>query len=213
MQDGDRVLTKAEWELFCVGLEVLCDLVEEDIANESDDTDTGTPAFDRLTPEQKLVLLAETARALHEPKIPTPRLTAANEAAIAAVFSMIRTELELELDTESASQQWLRPTIRQLILATCEGSDGWEEPLPEESERDPEEWGWLLEVFEDRIFWDHDFAVGDIFLDLPPEHARATMTAMGIDADYFLDVPMEPNKRGLTAAREVLDQLFDQSAA
>src|SRR5262249_44890412 len=98
MQDGDRVLTEAEWALFRTGLDLLRDSVEEDIRAETDDTDTGIAAFDRLTPEQKLALLAGTARALRDPATPAPRHTDANEGAIAAVFSMIRVELETELD-------------------------------------------------------------------------------------------------------------------
>src|SRR2546421_12228049 len=98
MQDANRVLTEAEWALFRTGLDLLRDSIEEDIRAETDDADTGIPVFDRLTPEQKLALLAETAHALRDPVVPMPHHTAVNEGVIAAVFSMIRVELEAELD-------------------------------------------------------------------------------------------------------------------
>src|SRR5581483_305273 len=79
MQDANRVLTEAEWALFRTGLDLLRDSIEEDIRAETDDADTGIPVFDRLTPEQKLALLADTAHALRDPAVPMPHHTAANE--------------------------------------------------------------------------------------------------------------------------------------
>src|SRR5262249_53337140 len=154
-------------------LDLLRDSIEEDIRAETDDADTGIPVFDRLTPEQKLALLADTARALLDPAVPMPHHTAANEGAIAAVFSMLRVELETELDIAGMKEEEEKPTeIRRLLRAVCQGADEREEPLPDETSTDAEEWGWLLEEFEGRIFWDTDFAMGDEFLDLPPDEAR-----------------------------------------
>jgi hypothetical protein len=72
MHDGERVLSDPEWYLFATGLDVLRASIEEDIAAESDDTTAGVPVFDRLTPEQMLALLAETALALRDPAVPAP---------------------------------------------------------------------------------------------------------------------------------------------
>ena len=77
----------AEWALFAAGLDLLRDFIEEDIRAETDDAETGIPVFDRLTPEQKLALLAETARALRDPTTPTPHHTAANEGGIVRVMA------------------------------------------------------------------------------------------------------------------------------
>ena len=78
MQDANRVLTEAEWSLFSTGLDLLRDTIEEDIRSETDGADTGIPVFDRLTPEQKLALLADTAQALRDPATPMPHHTAVN---------------------------------------------------------------------------------------------------------------------------------------
>ena len=97
MQDGNRALTEAEWVLFSTGLGLLWDDIEDDIINQTD-TETGIPVFDRLTPEQKLALMADAAFAMREPATPAPRHTAANEGTIAAVFENIRLLLTMELD-------------------------------------------------------------------------------------------------------------------
>src|SRR5690349_10646896 len=144
MQDGDRVLTEAEWALFQAGVALLRDSVEEDIRGERDYTDTGIPVFDRLTAEQKLALLAETVHALRDPATPAPHHTASNEGTIAAVFSMIRDQLETELDIAGMEGEDKPPDIRRLLLAVCEQSEGREEPLPDETGTDAEEWDFLL---------------------------------------------------------------------
>jgi hypothetical protein len=209
MQDGNRVLTETEWKLFRTGLDLLRDSIEEDIRTGTDEAETGIPVFDRLTPEQKLALLADTAQALCDPATSMPFHTAANEGAIAAVFSMIRGELEMELDIASMNDEEEKPIeIRQMLRAVCQESEEREEPVLDETATDPEEWGWLLNEFMDRIFWDTDFAMGDEFLDLPRDEARVKLQLYGIAPDYYLAVPDEPDKAGLTAARQTLSRLL-----
>jgi hypothetical protein len=60
-------------------------------------------------------------------------------------------------------------TMRRMLRAVGEESEGRDESLPDETATDAEAWEWLLEEFEGRIFWDADFATGDEFLDLPPD--------------------------------------------
>jgi hypothetical protein len=133
-----------------------------------------------------------------------PDHTAANEGAIAAVFSMIRVELETELDAAGMRSEDEPTEIRRLLRAVCEQTEEREEPLPDETASDAEEWEWLVEEFEGRIFWDTDFAMGDEFLDLPPDEARKKLLLLGIDPDYYLAVPDEPGQAGLIAARQTL---------
>lgn len=209
MQDDNRVLTEPEWALFSTGLEELRFTIEEDIRSQTDDTETGVPVFDRLTPEQKLALMAETTQALRDPAVPMPPHTAVNEGAIAAVFSMIRVALEMELDiARTGGEEEKMTDVRRMILAVCDDSEEREEPLPDVTSDDAEEWGWLVEEFEGRIFWDTDFAMGDQFLDLPPDEARTQLRLYGIDPDYYLAVPDEPGEAGLIAARQTLARLL-----
>lgn len=209
MQDGNRVLTEAEWRLFSTGLALLRDSIEDDIRSETDNAETGIAVFDRLTLEQKLALLADTAQALRDTATPIPHHTAANEGAIAAVFSMIRVELDTELDAASTEGEEEPTEIRRLLRAVGAESGEREEPLPDETATDAEAWDWLLEEFEDRIFWDNDFAMGDEFLDLPPDEAREKLRFMRIDSDYYLAVPDDPDEAGLIATRRTLARLLD----
>lgn len=212
MSDGDRVLTEAEWALFAAGLDVLFDFVEDDIRDHADMAEFGVSSFDRLTPEQKLALLADVARALRDPAVPTPRHTAANEGAIASVFAAIRFELDAELDVATALPDGDDEPreMRRLLLAVVEQPWEGEDPLPDISVTDVDEWDWLVEMVENRIFWDADFEMGDTFLDLPPDVARAHMELAGIDPDYFLDVPDDPGEAGLIAARQTLARMLDR---
>src|SRR4051794_35516913 len=98
MQDDDRVMNEAEWNLFRVGIEMLWDYIEDERDEEVCLSKTGVHVFDVLQPEQKLALLADVAQALHDPTIPTPQHTAANEGTIAAVFAVLRQALEVEVE-------------------------------------------------------------------------------------------------------------------
>ncbi|HEY7154895.1 MAG TPA: hypothetical protein VH575_13110 [Gemmataceae bacterium] len=206
--EGDRLLTEAEWALFRVGLNLLQDVIQQDVSNKTNDTDTGATVFDRLTPEQKLTLLAETAQALRNPAIPTPQHTAVNEGAIRAVFSMLQGELERELDSARSTDK-SSTHIRPLLRAACEGREDREEPLPEVHDTDPDAWEWLLQEVQEGIFWDDDFAMAEAFLDLPPEQVAEKLRAFGLEPDYYLAVPDEPDEAVLTTARQTLARLLD----
>src|SRR5437868_297447 len=118
MHDGNRVLTEAEWEVFRTGLDLLRDFTESDISAGEDDMDTSVPAFDRLTAEQKLALLADVASAVRQPEVPMPHHTAANEGAIMAVLVTFRDMLREEVDANEVGQT----SLRECLLAAVAGS-------------------------------------------------------------------------------------------
>jgi len=201
MQDGDRVLTEAEWKVFCTGLDLLRDFVEQDIAAEEDNDCARVAVFNRLTSEQKLVLLAEVASALRDPAIPTPVHTAANEGAIMAVLDTFHMMLRTEVEDGSKDQTSLRGILRAAVAEEVE-------KLPKLTSKKWDDWDFLCECITERILWDFDFDAGDGFLDLPPDEARAKLEMYGIDEEYFLTVPDEPNEQQLTAARQTLAKLI-----
>lgn len=211
MADGERVFSDGEWALFAPGLDRLRRDVERDLRDEAETASTGVRVFDRLTAEQKLALLAEVARALRDPGVPAPRHTAVHEGAVAAVLAVVWEGLQVELKVAGMGLD--NPTgLRRRLRAV---SDGWGEPdeaPPGLDSTDAEAWEGLFEEWEERIFWDADFAMGDEFLDLPPREARKRLRVMGIDPGYYLAEPDEPGEAGLVRARQVLAGLLGRPA-
>jgi hypothetical protein len=197
---GDRVLTPGEWALVRAGLDLACDAVEV-AAEIGSDTATGVRAFDALQPGQQLALLAMVGTALSDPNVPAPPLTAATEGALAAVIDQVRTDLEMELDGGDST------ACRRLILAAVGEVAGRVYPLPAPANRDWDEWEIVIDEIESRLLWDSDYEMGDLFLDRPPDETRADMVLHGIDPEYFLDVPDDPDHAGLEATRRTLAQL------
>jgi hypothetical protein len=201
MPGGDRILTEPEWEVFSTGLDVIRDFVEQDIAAQEDIICTGVCVFDRLTAEQKLAMLAEVASALRDPAIPSPVHTAANEGTIMAVLHTFQEMLRMEVKEGDKDQTELRGILRTAVADEVD-------PLPKLRSRKWDDWDLLCGCFIERILWDGDFDVEEGFLDLPPEAARAKLKLFGIDEQYFLTVPDEPNEQQLTAARRTLAKLI-----
>lgn len=202
MHSGKRVLTDSEWTVFQHGLGVLRDLLEEDLESPSDLPGTGVLVFDRLTTEQKFVLLADVASALRDPVVPIPELTAVNEGAVAAVINILRDLLEYELDGDRSGVKPQRTELRRTLLAVG-AEHGWEE-MPAATDADSESWAFVLDSFEDLILWDADYELADQFLDLPPDAAREIKALSRITDDYFVTTPDEPDPRRLEVARAAL---------
>lgn len=205
MNSGERVLSDTEWTVFEYGLGVLRDLLEEDLESASDIPGTGVLVFDRLTTEQKFVLLADVASALRDPAVPIPELTAANEGAVAAVINILRDLLEGELDANRSEANPPRTDLRKALLSVG-AHDGWEE-MPAATDTDSESWAFVLDSFEDLILWDIDYELADQFLDLPPDASREIKQMSGIPEDFYIASPIEPDARRLEAARVTLRRM------
>jgi hypothetical protein len=206
MEAGDRAMTAAEWGIFQLGLAELVAHIEDDLAYENDAAQTGVKVFDRLTVEQKIALLADVAEAMHDPDVPMMDLTAASEGAAEAVFVVTRALLREEIADNSDTR------MRSLLVAVAKEQDFEKVDVPSLKSRKRSDWGFLLECLEGAIFWDSDWAAGDHYLDMPPQEAKAKMEYMGIDPDYFLAIPKEPNATELKAARQKLAHLAAKHA-
>jgi hypothetical protein len=204
MHDGDRVFSDPEWAVFRTGLDLLRAQVEQDIDNRTDFATVGIAVFDRLTPEQKLALLAEVAAALCGPELPTPQLHAASEGAIMAAFVTFNDMLRAEVEMAEAG----RTDLRRLLLVAATGPEGWPGRLPKPASRNWDAWDQLYQQLIDRVFWDRDFELGDEFLDLPPEEAKCRLDLLRIDPDYYLTIPPEPDPAGLVVAKHKLAKLI-----
>ena len=200
--DGERILKGAEAQLFREALAMVVDMVRDDNEGLSD---FAAPPFDKLQPNQKLALLAYVGSALLREDQPMPNLTAAEEATVGAVFEMIRTMVEL--DIERPPEDRTSPTCRELVLAACQerGIDN----LPDDDSEDLGEWDMLVGCLSDGVLWDEDWKDSESLLDADPRASRAVKAVLGIDRDYYIAVPPDPTQQemdGICATLRALTQ-------
>ncbi len=183
--DGERILQGAEGRLFREALGMIVDMVRDD--NEGL-WQFAAPPFDKLQPNQKLAVLAQVGSALLREDQPMPRLTAALEAAVGAVYDAVRLLVEMEIDQ---TPEWREsPSWRELVLAACR-EQGIDELLDPASE-DIDEWGMLISCLTDAVLWDEDWRDSESLLDADPKAGRAVKELLGIDEDYYVAVPPDP---------------------
>ena len=230
---GDRVLDGKERSLFVHAAACLLDHLLEEAEASDPDLDlawhTGVVLFDQLDASARIVLLRDVVQALTDLVVPTPKLTAANESAIHAVFRFIRSEIEMEVECaenfleQAAGYDELNPILgfnllywRQLILAAylehrgLAGTHGSsiEENLDPACD-DLNDWNLKLESLADQILWDRDWELDEI-LDAPPELARKMKRHLRIHEDYFLALPDEPDDSQMRDAVSILRDLAEE---
>jgi hypothetical protein len=198
MQTGNRVLTPAEWSCLAIGVGYLFDQVCADVDDETDDVETGVAVFDRLTAEQKLLILADTAEALVRPEVPWPELTAVREGTVAAMFASLEFLIGLEVEMGEET------TWRRALLAAL--ADDPPDEMPAADCDDDSEWELTVECFTDRVLWDRDFDID--LADLPPEVSASIDDYLRFGDGYFSATADEPNAAALTDARKRLRKLL-----
>lgn len=196
--NGELVLRGPEAALYRAGLASLVEHI--DVIDP--EWDTGIRQFDVLRHPQKLALLAETASALFDPTVPAPALTAVREAALAAVYAHIRTEICVEIDHG-------RSEFRKLVAACVEQEGPLEpdDPLSDPACDDQAEWDAAVDALIDEVLWDADFDMESLFLDAPPEASERMKREMGIASDYYTGLPPDPTDDQLPSIRRRLEEL------
>jgi hypothetical protein len=122
---------------------------------------------------------------------------------------MVRVALELEI-TIPPGEEDASTEVRSLLLAAAVDSEERPEDLPAPTETDGEQWQFVQECIEDCILWDCDYAMGDEFLDQPPEASQELHLLAGVHEDYFTAIPRDPDVAGLVAVRQTLARLLDR---
>src|SRR5262249_52468291 len=145
---------------------------------------------------------------LRDPAVAMPHHTAANEGTIMAVLESFRDMLggEVEVNVKGHTR------LREVLLAAVGGSGDRSGHLPDLTSQNWGDWDELSDCIVDELVWDHDFAMGDQFLDRPQNESRRLLESAGIDPDYYLETPPEPTERGLTNARRTLARLLGLGA-
>jgi hypothetical protein len=200
--DGERILRGREARLFREALGVLADLVRDD--EKGDLCQFGISAFDSLQRSQKLAVMAEVGTALLREEGPAPTLTAVREATVAAVYELAGDMVQLEIDDPQAAGG--RPTWRELVLDACR-ERRVDDKLPSRDCADLEEWDLLIQCLADNVLWDDDWKDVEGHLDADPETSRAAKKALGIDGDYYVDVPPDPSDEELEKIISTLHKL------
>lgn len=232
---GERVLRGSEWDLFCVGISTVWDIVE-DTFDDPDLLKTRVKAFDDLQPNQKLALLGLVGKALRDEEEPSPNLTVYTEGTVAAVFRHIAAEVTMEIEMAGDLDPDADATLlRRLVLSAAleidildeaedqdsaavvnrseddadeedEDSKPWSPP--DVSSEDVDEWEFVVECLANRILWeDEDFEIGDKFLDADPRWKRAMLTKLNILEDYYVEIAPDPTDAELGPIRRTLRSL------
>ena len=216
--EGERVLRGAEWAAFRLGLSCLWDETEASGEEEQDGT-TGVAVFDRLRKSERLALLAQVARGLHDEDAPCPDLTALTEGTIAAVFAHFRHLIEVEVEAGAAENgesisagEDRSEQTRHLVLAALREIDPDRE-LPRLDSGDVGAWGRQLDFLMDRILEDRDYLAGSLFFDADPDLSRVLKSRLGIADDYYAATPPDPLGGELEVARDHLRRICGRPRA
>ena len=174
----------------------------------------GIVLFDRLTGQQQFLMVEKVLTALLEPTIPTPPSTALMDATVAAIYAQLYTSVEIELDDarmdrdESLDEENHFEVRQEILEALREPVDsdermeespegGWPTLLCDEIE----EWELAIESLRSRILADEDWQMETLAIDLAPDTSKSLKKEMGIQRDYFIDIPPDGSDEEAEAAR------------
>lgn len=183
---------------------------------------TGVAVFDALPIAQRIAALHHAAEHLLSDKpFPGDCLSAADDATVAAIYSEIRDQVEIEIDLgndplgdgglpdESSGQagrdnragtplplplmNWRRLVHRACCEALDEDGPWVEVTSPAElAKLEIDEWELWIDCLASAILWDRDFEFAETFLDADPEAARRRRVVLGITDDYFVRPAPDP---------------------
>ncbi|MFV1968255.1 MAG: hypothetical protein ACC628_22760 [Pirellulaceae bacterium] len=150
-------------------------------------------AFDGLQRNQKVFVLHTVAKALLcQDEVP-PQLTASIEAAVATVFDRARAMVSWECkgEFEASNDDFPEaPSWRELVRTACRETRIWDD-VSDIDEDKAGDWDLLLECLEGRVLWDRDWEMEEQ-LDADPKATRRVKRELGIDDDYYVNVPPDP---------------------
>ncbi|TWT81108.1 hypothetical protein CA13_25550 [Planctomycetes bacterium CA13] len=223
---GDRTLISSEASLVSLAIDTMIDallvhLDEEDESIMPPECQSGIAVYDVLTASQRVGLLHDVARYLLTETEKTLSLSAATEAAIAALYIEVRDQLAIEIDLYSEnpieglqtdSLRWRMLVLaaylslnqipdneeqterNQLEFNDISEDDMDSEPfgLPAIDSDDLEHWERLIESLTDAVLWDRDYELAESFLDVDPGVSNQRRRLLGIDNDYFTYVAPDP---------------------
>ncbi len=212
---GDRTLIGHEASLVSFAIDTMIDallvhLDEEDETSLAPECQSGIEVYDVLTASQRVGLLHDVAQFLLTDTEAVLPLSAASEAAVAAIFVEIRDQIAIEIDlySENGIEGYSDTTLwRRLLLAAYQSlfqsgeldkdfdpefEELDSEELPQMTSDDLAIWERLIERLTDAILWDRDFEMAESFLDVDPGISDRRRRLLGIENDYFTHIVPDP---------------------
>ncbi len=206
--EGDRVVQGFEAALIREAVGVMIDELEL-LADQTafPPLEFGIPVWDGLTWQQKLATLDQVLLHLLQPSLPPLPLTSIYESAVGAIFEKIKSGIEIELDFESTETESefhdASDTWRSMVLAAFDeprymedGSmssddvDDLDSDFYPDGPRDMRKdlWFNVVESLADRLLWDRDYEMEDVFADVEPDQAAAMKSYMGVSEGYYRQI-------------------------
>jgi hypothetical protein len=177
---------------------------------DNDHGEIGIEVFDMLSQGQKQLAILTVAKALLDPQVAPPTISAVFAGTAHAIYC------QLECLIEIAVPQGGEYSIRQLLLeAIAEKNDrrkvdGDDEPItPSAESGDIEKWNDLVESLRTDILEDYDFAIDSYITIMAPSQAAQLMDRMNIHPNYFITVVEDPVPKRLKQFQFEIRKLFN----
>jgi len=212
---GERTLVWAERHLVAAESWALSHVISE--AASDGGASFGILLFDRLTWQQQMFMLEHVLAALVEPTTPAPSNTALLEAIVAAIYAQMVNSVQLEIDfaipAEDDPDNSYRFDsgfyVRRLVLDALKEPINTDEPMGDPFEDfslsvecdEIEDWELAIDCLRGRILADEDWQMEAIAMDLAPPTSQHLKQLMGIQGDYFIDIPPDVTDDEAEAAR------------
>lgn len=196
---GDRILEGKERRLF---VHVAAHLSSEfiDAEDDEDAVSVGVDIFDRMLVEDRRLALLVVAEYLlgREDEL---ELRAWNEAVVLAVYTFLKTLIEVEIDEVMAGlrpfkdefpswrellhEAWMERCFRPEDKSLFKKGEGHLQGLDSDN---MEGWDFKIELIADQILHDRD-CEAEAITDLPPDESAGRKEYLGIADEYFSEVP------------------------
>lgn len=206
--EGDRVVQGREAALIRDAVGMMIDEIEM-LADQPafPPLEFGIPVWDGLTWQQKLATLDLVLRHLMQASLPPLPLTSIYESAVGAIFEKIKCEIEIELDIAKMEANsdfhdendfWRSMVLDafgepryaedgSMIGDSLEDLDSEFYPV-DANEMRKDRWFNVVESLADRLLWDRDYEMEDVFADVEPDQAAAMKSYMGVSEGYYRQI-------------------------
>jgi len=182
---------------------------------DNDYSDMGVAVFDKLSWGQKQFAILTVAKALLDPHVEPPTISAVLAGTVHAIYCQLECLIEIEAfhgGETSVRQMLLEPIADKHLSQEVDGVlDGDSEPItPLSAESDDlERWNDLVESLRTAVLEDYDFAIDSNIADMAPHQAAALMKLMNINPCYFTAFVEDPVPERMKQIQSEIRQLLN----